>query len=54
MEPWSYTLRPTRWLAEDLDADEEDEEYVSPADFRVSDTQLSDIHVGLHWDLLTA
>jgi hypothetical protein len=39
-------------VLEDLDADEEDENYVPPSDFRASDAQVSNIQTGLHWDLL--
>jgi hypothetical protein len=39
-------------VLEDLDADEQDEHYVEPADFKASDTQVSKLQMGLHWDLL--
>jgi hypothetical protein len=39
-------------VLEDLDADEEDEDYVAPSDFGASAAQASNIQTGLHWDLL--
>jgi hypothetical protein len=39
-------------VLEDLDEYEQDEDYVEPAEFRASDTQVSDLQIGLHWDLL--
>jgi hypothetical protein len=39
-------------VLKNLDADEEDENYVPPFDSRASDAQVSKIQTGLHWDLL--
>ena len=39
-------------LLEDLDADEENGDYMPPSDFRALDAQVSNIQIDLHWDLL--
>jgi hypothetical protein len=39
-------------VLKNLDADEEDENYVPPFDSRASDAKVSNIQTGLHWDLL--